>query len=218
MSPLSNAEKQARHRKKEDLKRFAERCFRQAQIGAPFKHGVDAPAMLAQLKALAELPSGWTDEDLTIAGERIQQLYVDLINPGYELENDVDAARGWSEEFKRTSVPHKAMKENLRAIEDTRALASHLISALELTHLSNGERAAALMEAMRHVARSLANERPLRRSAANTVCLLSLPPQYRRPDWFSESFAEWIAHRIGEEEATKDLGQKIINNVSKARM
>lgn len=210
MSPLNNAEKQARFRKKEELKKFADRCFKDAQIGA-FHHGAKGPALLAQLKSMADLPSGWTDEDLEHAIERIKQLRMDLINPDNDLDNDVYAARGSFEEFGRTPDPVKHRKETQKAIEDTRALAAHLISALELTGLSNGERAAALLEATRHVGRSLANERPLRRSNANTVCLSTLPPQYRRPDWFADSFAEWLAFRLGTEEAKEDIGKKIIN-------
>ncbi len=210
MSPLSNAEKQARHRRKEELQRFAEQCFRDAQMGA-FQHGANAPAMLAQIKQMADLPSGWTNEDYEMAVERIQQLRMDLINPGNDLDNDVHDTRGSFEEFGRTPDPAKHRKDTNQAIEDTRNLASHLISAVELTSLSNGERAAALVEALRHVGRSLANERPLRRSDANTVCLATLPPQYRRPDWFAESFAKYIAFRLGTEEAKDDLGQKIID-------
>lgn len=208
--PISNAEKQARFRKKEELKKFADQCFREAQIGA-FRHGAKGPALLAQLKSMAELPSGWTDEDLKRAVERIQQLRMDLVSPDNDLDNDVHDSRNSLEEFGRTPDPAKHRKETEQAIEDTRALAGHLISAVELAKLNNGERAAALMEAMRHVARSLANERPLHKSDANTVCLATLPPHYQRPDWFAEAFAEWLAYRLGFEEAKNDLGDKIIN-------
>lgn len=210
MSPLNNAEKQARHRKKEELQRFAEQCFREAQLGA-FQHGAKAPAMLAQIKQMADLPSGWTDEDYTQALERIQQLRMDLIDPGNDLDIDVHDTLGSFEEWGKAPNKGKHRKETQKAIEDTRNLASHLISAVELTALSNGERAAALLEALRHVGRSLANERPLRRSDANTVCLATLPPQYNRPDWFAESFAKYVAFRLGTEEAKNDLGQKLLN-------
>ena len=210
MSPLSNSEKQARHRKKEELQRFAEQCFREAQLGA-FQHGANAPAMLAQIKQMADLPSGWTDEDYEMAVERIQQLRMDLINPNNDLNIDVHEALGTFEEWGRAPDKAKFRKDTDKAVQETRNLASHLISAVELTSLSNGERAAALLEALRHVGRSLANERPLRRSDANTVCLATLPPQYRRPDWFAESFAKYLAFRLGTEEAKDDLGQKILD-------
>ncbi|MGR3703785.1 MAG: hypothetical protein ACU0A4_17015 [Paracoccaceae bacterium] len=210
MSPLSNAEKQARHRKKEELQRFAEKCFREAQLGA-FQHGANAIAMLAQIKQMADLPSGWTDEDYEMAVERIQQLRMDLINPNNDLDNDVHDALDTLEEWRRVPDKAKFRKDTQKSIEDTRNLASHLISALELTSLSNGERAAALLEALRHVGRSLANERPLKRSDANTICLATLPPQYSRPDWFADSFAKYIAFRLGTQEAKDDLGQKILD-------
>ncbi|RBW53449.1 hypothetical protein [Ruegeria sp. A3M17] len=208
MSPLSNAEKQARHRQKEELQRFAEQCFREAQMGA-FRHGANAPAMLAQIKQMADLPSGWTKEDYEMAVERIQQLRMDLINPNNDLDNDVHDALDSFNEWQK--APTKVRIDTEKAIQETRNLASHLISAVELTNLSNGERAAALVEALRHVGRSLANERPLRRSDANTVCLATLPPQYRRPAWFAESFAKYMAFRLGTEEAKDDLGQKIMD-------
>lgn len=210
MPPLTNAEKQARFRKKEELQKFADRCFREAQLGA-FQHGAKGPALLAQIKSLAELPSGWTDEDLERAVERIQQLWGDLVNPDHELSNDVHEGRGSMEEFARTPDPAKHMKDTQEAIENTQALAAHLISAVELTDLSNSERAAALMEAMRHVARSLANDRPLRKSNANTVCLATLPPHYQRPDWFPEALTRWLAFRLGDENAKADLGKRLLN-------
>lgn len=210
MAPLSNAEKQVRHRKKEELRKFADQCFRDAQMGA-IRHGANAPAMLAQLKQMAELPSGWTAEDYELAVERIKQLRMDLIDPGNDLENDVYDSLGTFSEWEKFADAAKARKDSERAIQDTRNLASHLISAVELTNLGNGERAAALLEALRHVGRSLANERPLRQSTANTMCLATLPPQYRRPDWFAESFADYIAWRLGTEEDKNALGQAIID-------
>ncbi|MDF2372514.1 MAG: hypothetical protein P1V21_17150 [Rhizobiaceae bacterium] len=210
MPPLNNAEKQARFRKKEELKKFAAQCLKDAYHGA-IQHGAKGPALLAQLKSMADLPSGWTDEDFEHAVERIKQLRMDLIDPDNDLDNDVHDALGSFEEFGRTPDSLKHRRDTHQAIEDTRALATHLISALELTKLSNGERAAALMEAMRHVGRSLANERPLRKSNATTVCLSILPPQYQRPEWFSDSFAEWLAYRLGTEDAKNDLGKKILD-------
>ncbi len=210
MSPISNAEKQARFRKKEELKKFADQCFREAQCFA-YQHPKKGPALLAQLQSMSKLPSAWTDEDLEFAYARIHQLRMDLINPDNDLENDVHNARDSLQEFGRTPNPVKQVQDTERAIEDTRALAAHLISALELTTLGNGERAAALMEAMRHVGRSLVNERPLHKSDATVVCLSTLPPNYQRPDWFSEAFAEWLAYRLGQEEAKNELGQNILD-------
>jgi hypothetical protein len=182
MSTLSNAEKQARFRKKEELKKFADQCSREAQLGL-FQHGAEGPAMLAQIQSIADLPSGWTDEDYDLAVQRIHQLKMELISPNNDLSND---------------------------IYDARALADHLISAIELTDLGHAERGAAVLEALRHVARSLANERPLRRSDANIVCLSILPPHYRRPDWFAEGFVDWFSYRLGNDARKDEVAEKLL--------
>ena len=209
MSPLSNSEKQARHRKKEALKKHANRCFVDAQMGA-WQHK-DAKERLEEIKRLAELPSGWTDEDFDWAVERMEQIRLDLATPDRDLQNDVYNAGYSQEAFAKTGTPKKFVEDAHKAVEDTRKLASHLISAMELTDLSNGEKAAALMEAMRHVARSLANERPVQISDANLVCLTILPQQYRRPDWYNKEFAKWIAFKFGRDEPKNALAKEIID-------
>ncbi|WP_109312645.1 hypothetical protein [Ruegeria sp. AU67] len=209
MPPLSNAEKQARHRKKEALKKIAHRCFVDASLGA-WQHA-NASERLEEIKKLAELPSSWTDEDFDWAVERMEQLRMDLIMPDNDLQNDVHQAGYSGEEFLKTSDPKKFLKKAEKAVEDARLLASHLISAMELTDLSNSERAAALMQAMRYVARSLANERSIQATDANIVCLTVLPPQYRRPEWYPKEFAKWIAYRLGQEDEKNQLGREIVD-------
>jgi len=208
MAPISNAEKQARFRKKEELKRFAEQCSRDAQLGL-FQHGAEGPAMLAQMQSNADLPSGWTDEDFELAVHRIHQLKMDLISPNNDLANDVYDSLGVLEE-PRTRPLRALRKESDQAIADTRALADHLISAIELTSLGHAERAAAVLEALRYVARSLANDRPLRRSNASIVCLSILPPHYQRPDWFAEGFADWFASRLGNDAPKDEIATKLL--------
>lgn len=208
MSTLSNAEKQARFRKKEELKKFADQCSREAQLGL-FQHGAEGPAMLAQIQSIADLPSGWTDEDYDLAVQRIHQLKMELISPNNDLSNDIYDARGVFDEG-RTRPLRELRLETDQAIADTRALADHLISAIELTDLGHAERGAAVLEALRHVARSLANERPLRRSDSNIVCLSILPPHYSRPDWFAEAFADWFSYRLGNDARKDEVAEKLL--------
>lgn len=207
MSPLSNAEKQARHRKKEELQKFAERCIRDGEM--MFVSGVQSTAIKAQIMQMANLPSGWTNDDYVLAVKRIEQLRWDLIDRPNDLDNDVWATLDIKGQFKKKTNSVKSQGDIDKSIQDTRNLAAHLISALELTDLSSGERAAALVEALRHVGRALANERPLRQSDANTICLATLPSHYERPDWFSEAFAKYMAGRLGNSEVRERLGKNI---------
>lgn len=206
--PITNAEKQARFRKKEELQKFAGTTFREWQAMAMHRRATPQEVM-ALLQEAATLPAGWTDEDYERAEHRIGQLRLDLITSQDEVQNDVHAARNPEQEFLKAPDPGKWISETNEAVASARALASHLISALELSGLGNAERAAATMEAMRHVGRALANSQEVAKSNATTLCLAALPGYYDRPDWFVDSLTTWLAWQL-DKELTRKLGNRLI--------
>ncbi|ADI38446.1 hypothetical protein [Waddlia chondrophila] len=204
MIKISNADKQARYRKKEHLKRLANNFFRDWQL-KPWEGNSSSPKDVQRLldKAI-ELPSGWTDKDYEKSVQALEALKAELWCASNKLKNDVDA--GWSSlDFMNSSDPRKFIRDNKEAIERARNLASHLISALELSNCNNTDQAAALMEVVRYVGRSLASSNDVRRSQATAICLVSIGSQYKRPDWFAEELANIIkchvdsdvAHQVG---------------------
>lgn len=213
---ISNAEKQARFRKKEELKKFASKTFREWQLGMGVTRHEDPKVILARLNEAASLPTGWTDEDYERAVRRIGHLQLDLFGSQYDLKNDVDAA--WrSEEFFKTPDAGKFVAENKKALHDTRALASHLISALELSRHTKADQAAAVMEVMRHLGRALANSSDVANSSANAVCLASLLHHYDRPDWFVETLSKWLARGLNADRA-KELGERLIRLAAESKL
>lgn len=102
------------------------------------------------------------------------------------------------------SDPVKYINDSKAAIENARALAAHLISALRLSNCNEADQAAALMEALRFVGRSLANNQDIPRSQttfyprsqAITICLAIINPHYGRPDWFAEELANTLGQQI----------------------
>jgi len=112
------------------------------------------------------------------------------------------------EEFITAYDPQKPFSDIEKSISKTRALASHLISALELSALSNSEQAAAIMETVRHVGRATASSADIAKSEAILVCLTSLPSHYDRPDWFLDSLAKWLANRLGKK-LVRELGKRL---------
>ncbi len=207
--PISNAEKQARFRKKQELKKLKNQVFKEWQLGMGLRPRRETPEeILALLKEAARLPSGWNEEDFERAWNRINQLRFDFVSPQDDLMKDVkDGARSF-EEFARTSDPGKFHSDTKESISKTRDLASHLISALELSALSNSERAAAAMEAIRHVGRATANSADMVKSDAMIVCQASLPSYYDRPEWFLDSLTKWLANRL-DEELVHALGKRL---------
>jgi hypothetical protein len=208
MTQFTNADKQLRFRKKEQLKKDAEKIFRlwEGSIGKWGQSRSPENVRTALEKAI-ELPSGWTDEDYEYATKKLGQYHLDLISSVDQISNDIDG--DWSthsNEFRTTSDPLKFIADNKAAKEKARALASHLISALKLSNCEDADQAAALMEAVRYVGLSLVSNREIRCSQATTICLASIGPQYDRPDWFPKKLAETISHHIDEDRA-KEVGR-----------
>ena len=198
--PISNAEKQARFRKKQELKNFMDKVFTKLQLNLPFRRRRETPDEIhALLQKAASLPSGWNDEDLDLSKDRIMQLYYDFESPRNDLEMDVHNGAGFSEEFVRTPDPKKLFSDFNESISKTRALASHLIAALELSALPSYEQAAAVIEASRHVGRAATISGDMVKSEAMMVCQATLQSHYDRPDWFLDSLAKWLTNRLDDE-------------------
>lgn len=211
LEKISNADKQARFRKKEQLKREADKIYRLWE-GSPgrwrskrspeeVRHALD--------KAVA-LQSGWTDEDYEHAAKRLGQYHLDLISSVDQIANDVDGDRSlYLKELDNSSNLIKFHADNKAAIENAWMLASHMISALKLSNCNSQDQAAAVMEVVRFIARSLVSNREIHCSSATAMCLANIGPQYERPEWFVKKLADAICQQIGDNLA-HELGQYLI--------
>lgn len=198
MPPISNTDKQDRFRKKEQLRSWADKTFRQWEISIGRHREIRTPqdVRLALEKAI-ELPSGWTEKDYELAKKKLGQCQLDLMSAVDQIANDVDGAwESHSLEFRTTPDPAKFIADNKAAIAKAKVLAAHLISALKLSGCNDPDQAAALMEAVRFVGRELAGNREIRRSKAVAICLASVGPQYDRPGWFAGQLADTIRQQI----------------------
>ena len=200
MTQISNAEKQARFRRKEHLKRCADKIFVQ-WVGSPlrFRHSRRTEEDVRHsLDEAVALPSDWKEEDYECAKRKLGQYHLDLISSVDQIANDVNGY--WASnlvEFVTTTDPAKLLVDNKAAIEEAWALASHIISALKISNCNDVGKSAALMEALRFVGRSLVSNREIHSSQATALCLTSIGPQYHRPEWFAEKLAEAIRQQIG---------------------
>lgn len=212
MPPISNAGKQERFRKKELLKRHADRIFREWELSiSRHKTPVRTPLEVRHtLDKTIALPSGWTDEDYTYAEIKLKQYQTDLQWSVDQISNDVDGDQvSHQAEFAATSDPVKFFDDNKAAKVKAQTLASHIISSLNLSGCNDADQAAALMEAVRYVGRSLVSNRKIHNSQATAICLASIGPQYDRPEWFTEKLANTIGWQIGASLA-HELGQHLI--------
>ncbi len=206
---ISNAEKQSRFRKKEELKKRAEYIAREAQLA--FQNPRATPQAIRQfLDEALNLPANWTDDDYNFAHQKIEQYRLDLFSTPDPMANDVKDAKSSQEDFLTAPDARKYLEDQKAAIRNAHALADHIMSALKLSCCSPAEQAAAIMEAVRMVGRSLANSRDIPQSRATTMCLASLDPHYARPEWFVDKVADTLRWRMSEKLA-HDVGQRLID-------
>lgn len=211
MSPISNADKQLRFRQKEQLKRHADNVYRQWQSSiARYRQSRTPEEVRHALDKAVELPSSWTEEDLQYALKKLGQCHLDLVSSVDQIANDVNGDWASSSiEFVTTPDPLKLIADNKTAIKNAKDLAAHLISALKISNCNNADQAAALMEAVRFVGRSLTSNRDIRRSEATTMCLASIGPQYNQPEWFAEQLADTIGRQV-DKRIAREVGQRLI--------
>lgn len=210
MTQISNAEKQARFRKKEQLKREADKIF-YLWVGSPmryrFSKRTEAEVRHSLDEAIA-LPSDWKEEDYESAKRKLGQYHLDLISSVDQIANDVDGDRAsYLAKLDKSPDLFKFHSGNKAAVEDAWALASHVISALKISNCNDAGRAAALLEALRFVGRSLLS-REIHCSQATALCLVSIGPQYDRPEWFAEKLAEAIRQQLSPSLA-REVGQRL---------
>jgi hypothetical protein len=211
MEQSSNADKQARYRKKEQLRRRADQILRKWQQ-EPWKHHLKSPEELHNLiEAAISLPSGWTDEDYSNAENKLYHVYSEIVSPVNQITNDVNESRNAFDEFGKSSDPSKFNADLIKAVENTNALASHIISALKLSTCNEADQAAALMEAMRFVGRNLtkSNDHEVPCSQATTMCLATINPIYPRPKWFTKNLASIISQQI-HPELSQEIGNYLL--------
>jgi len=204
MTQISNAEKQARFRKKEHLKRRAASIFLEWQFQPDYFKSKKPEDIKHSLDKAIDLPSSWTDKDYERAEKRLDQLRKDFLYGSDQLTLDIDAR--WDS----TLFDQAKLREGDIAIENTRDLANHVISALKLSSCNDAEQAAALMEALRFVGRSLASQSNIPSSQATTMSLVSIGREYDRPEWFAEKLADTISSQLDNRlarEVVKHLGK-----------
>lgn len=195
---ITNAEKQARFRKKEHLKRAAD------QIWQEWNNMLSAsPLPEEEVRSLLDkaidLPAGWTDEDYDKVIDKLNQLRIDLLSNGNDLANDVNMA--WAHDPATGRLRRRPdIAECVRTDVDLGYdLARHIIATLKLSKCSDIAASAAIMEVVRYLGRGMVVSPEIQRSRASVACLAALPEAIERPDWFAEDLVDLLQDRLGPE-------------------
>jgi len=206
---ITNKEKQERFRKKEELKKFANRIFRDWQI-IGWRNSSRTPEEVQKfLDLTVDLSSGWNKDDYNNAWKALQNFQLELYDNPHLLQNDVYMARDSVNDFRNTPNPKQYIADQKKALQNVKALSAHIIAAMDLAGGTVSDNAAALIDVVRFIGRSLVNETEVPKSNATAMCLASIGQQYERPDWFIEELTQAIGSQLGKE-MTHRLGKNLM--------
>ena len=218
---ITNAEKQERHRKKEELKKYANQLFFEWQMRSLGNYQVNPQDIKNRVETLSDLPSKWTDEDYSKAKKSIEQVLLEVYDNPHLLSNDINDARDLR------TVPdaklHMFVSSVKKAETNAKKFVAHIQSLFSLVNIDLSDQAAILAELMRIVGRNLLDKKTIPMTNANTQCLATIGPQFERPNRFTKKLARILAENLNPKEAEtlvneiieycKDGKQKLFNEM-----
>ena len=197
---FTNQEKQERFRKKEYLKKVADKIFRDWQLLGWRDFDKDPKDVKLRLEKIADLPSGWDDADYNQALKAFQIFSDDLYsgNP-YLLQNDIYAGRDSVCDPMTSQDGVRLIREQKNAVWQAKKLVSHINSAMDLSGGIASDNAAVVMELARNAGLSLLKERIVPKSKASAICLLMTNPLQKKPEWLVDELAVILKEQLGED-------------------
>ncbi len=197
---FTNQEKQERFRKKEYLKKVADKIFRDWQFLGWRNSQKDPKDVKLELEKIANLPSGWSDADYDQALKAFQ-IFSDELYSGnpYLLQNDIYAGRDSVCDPMTSPDGTRLIREQKNAVWQAKKLVSHINSAMDLSGGIASDNAAVVMELARNTGLSLLKERMVPKSKAATICLLMTNPLQQKPGWLIDELAVILKEQLGED-------------------
>ena len=197
---FTNQEKQERFRKKEYLKKVADKIFRDWQLLGWRDFDKDPKDVKLRLEKIADLPSGWDDADYNQALKAFQ-IFSDELYSGnpYLLQNDIYAGRNSACDPMTSPDGVRLIREQKNAVWQAKKLVSHINSAMDLSGGVASDNAAVVMELARNAGLSLLKERIVPKSKASAICLLMTNPLQKKPEWLVDELAVILKEQLGED-------------------
>lgn len=208
---LSNNDKQIRFRKKEELKKIANKIFRDWQWRGWSHLGERTMEDIKNtLDELVDLKANWTESDYAQVLKTLENFQLELYDNLHLLKNDIFRARDSIENLQTTNDPKKLIADQNKAVENMKFLVAHIISTLKLAKGVPSDSAAAIMEVLRFVGHLLIKENKIPKSQATAVCLAMLGVQYEKPEWIYDELSEILIKQMGKESTNKLINKLTI--------
>lgn len=176
---LTNNEKQIRHKKLEELKKFGnEVLFRLILMNDGFNRNIDKSneEIKAEIESLVNLPSGWTEEDFNSSVKKLNNMMNTTVDNPHLMNNDINSSRSIMD-------PNFNMMELRRAEYKAPEVVRNIKSTLKLSELNKSDQIAVVAEVMRQLAKELLDEKSIPKTFANATALSLIGHQYEKPEW-----------------------------------
>lgn len=176
---LTNNEKQIRHKKLEDLKKFGnEVLFRLILMNDGFNRNIDKSneELKAEIESLVNLPSGWTEEDFNSSVKKLNNMMNTTVDNPHLMNNDINSSRSIMD-------PNFNMMELRRAEYKAPEVVRNIKSTLKLSELNKSDQIAVVAEVIRQLAKELLDEKSIPKTFANATALSLIGHQYEKPEW-----------------------------------
>lgn len=196
---LTNNEKQIRHKKLEELKKYGNEVLVQLMF---MNNGINRPIeksneeIKAEIESIVNLPSGWTNEDYDLAIQKIRNMNVTALCNPHLMNNDIN----YRERIYETNFSGSEVRRvEYKAAEVVR----NILSTLKLSELNKSDQIATVAEVMRRLAVDFLSEKSKPITFANATALSLIDPNYEKPEWVYEVLAQNLYEQNGKENSKK---------------
>lgn len=176
---LTNNEKQIRHKKLEELKKFGnEVLLRLIFMNDGFNRTSERTneEIKNEIENLVNLPSGWTDDDFNSAIRKLNNYMNDTVDNPHLMNNDIASGHPINE-------PNFNMMNYKKIEYKAPEVVRNIKSTLKLSELNTSDQIAVISEVMRQLAKELLNENKIPKTFANATALSLIGHQYDKPEW-----------------------------------
>lgn len=188
MAPLTNVEKQQRHRQLEALKQFGNETFLQWLImsSGRLSNEKTTEEMKQEIDEITNLKNNWTNEEYSIAQRKIENIRIGFVENQHLLENDINLTHtDFSNNFLDSKIAKQKILDFIKIINQI----------AKLSGLSTSDINSAIVEMLRKNGKKLTEENTNIKSAADSLSLILINDNYPRAANFEKPFVQYLKNQ-----------------------
>ncbi|MBP5587111.1 MAG: hypothetical protein J6X37_00070 [Treponema sp.] len=192
---LTNNEKQIRHKKLEELKKYGNQVLIQSifmNSGYNPLSEKSKEEIREEIESITNLRSGWTDEDYEAALKKIKNITMASYDNPHLMNNDIHGSHSIQD-------GNYNMDELRRAKYKAPEVVRNIKSILKLSELNKSDQIAVIAEVMRQLAKEILNEKRVPKTFANATALSLIGHQYEKPEWMWHAVALNLFEQNGKD-------------------